>query len=940
MLGDVAMSVSAERLGDTELIETKCAIPVVLSPIIHRDRPTRMLQAGSKRRVTSVLAPPGAGKTTLVCEWAASLSPRWPVCWLTLDDADNDPRHLFRYLGRALRPAVGGSASDLLTNLGSKWSLERAVAAVVSAATALHRRFTLILDNMEVLTAPDAIHGIELLLRYQPASMHVVLISSRDSFELAGLVGGSDLVQVGVGDLSFDETACRLYAENVLGIDLAPDTAQRLALAIDGWVGGLALVSPALADSYDKDCEEAVLATVGGMNRRIFAYLSSQVLDKLDDDERYFLERISVLDELTPAACEAVLDDPGAGAMLARVARVCLFLTPVGELASTYVIHPCLAEVLRGSLAARLSEVEVARLHRRAASWYSQSGDVVRAIRSSLNTNDDETTVGLIDEHLGFLGSHHDEIMATCTRRIRPAALLTCPKVATEVVAAHIGSGAFFEAENLLGLLRAEPRGLEADLEVAMLGAVLGCVVGDPVTGAQRAQHLLATEKRGRFRSTLEYYVMLGRRPNGGTAGWELPCSDLPAGVRTTLAEEGYGAEPDSMRLYWRAVLAENEEARGNLFAAAQYYEEALTLAKVEGLERNPGYTVLTLGLSAVHRQWGHLRLAAQLAAVARDDCLGGRSDRLCWLHSTRVVLLLARVAAAQGQIDEARKLLSLAAGRAHRRKRVIGFLDEVDEAQVIIDVLDGDQDALRLWGRRRLMCHTGEEQHLLGRLLTAQAMLLVGRFDEAADSLTDFLDAFTPSGIAGERILRARCLRAVAYWELGRPGAAADDVLVALAAAEPQEYLQFWREVHPSLHDILSYSQRQMGNEPRGLRPEGAAPSRDYVRSALAATEGLLDEELAEALATGEAVTNGDVVDLSLEPLTPREKQVLALLVAGMSPRRISQSLHISANTVKTHVHRIYEKFGAHSRQELLDIVQSKPVVHARRARRLTAVS
>lgn len=50
---------------------------------------------------------------------------------------------------------------------------------------------------------------------------------------------------------------------------------------------------------------------------------------------------------------------------------------------------------------------------------------------------------------------------------------------------------------------------------------------------------------------------------------------------------------------------------------------------------------------------------------------------------------------------------------------------------------------------------------------------------------------------------------------------------------------------------------------------------------------------------------------------LTPREQEVLDLMAAGRSNRRIAETLGISENTVKNHVRRILEKLQASSRME-----------------------
>jgi len=51
------------------------------------------------------------------------------------------------------------------------------------------------------------------------------------------------------------------------------------------------------------------------------------------------------------------------------------------------------------------------------------------------------------------------------------------------------------------------------------------------------------------------------------------------------------------------------------------------------------------------------------------------------------------------------------------------------------------------------------------------------------------------------------------------------------------------------------------------------------------------------------------------IEPLTEREREILGLLVAGMSNRDIADVLVVSPNTVKTHLEHLYGKLEVRSR-------------------------
>ncbi|NTW28971.1 MAG: helix-turn-helix transcriptional regulator [Coriobacteriia bacterium] len=57
---------------------------------------------------------------------------------------------------------------------------------------------------------------------------------------------------------------------------------------------------------------------------------------------------------------------------------------------------------------------------------------------------------------------------------------------------------------------------------------------------------------------------------------------------------------------------------------------------------------------------------------------------------------------------------------------------------------------------------------------------------------------------------------------------------------------------------------------------------------------------------------------------LSPRESEILYFLAKGRNAEYISQSLHLSYHTVKTHIYHIYQKMNLSSRQQLLDIIEA----------------
>jgi RNA polymerase sigma factor (sigma-70 family) len=60
-------------------------------------------------------------------------------------------------------------------------------------------------------------------------------------------------------------------------------------------------------------------------------------------------------------------------------------------------------------------------------------------------------------------------------------------------------------------------------------------------------------------------------------------------------------------------------------------------------------------------------------------------------------------------------------------------------------------------------------------------------------------------------------------------------------------------------------------------------------------------------------------VVQATIERLTPREREVLQTLAAGLSDREIAAQLHVSTETVRTHMVNLLHKLGVDSRLKAL---------------------
>jgi DNA-binding NarL/FixJ family response regulator len=63
--------------------------------------------------------------------------------------------------------------------------------------------------------------------------------------------------------------------------------------------------------------------------------------------------------------------------------------------------------------------------------------------------------------------------------------------------------------------------------------------------------------------------------------------------------------------------------------------------------------------------------------------------------------------------------------------------------------------------------------------------------------------------------------------------------------------------------------------------------------------------------------------------PLSPREREVLAYLMDGLSTPAIARALYVSQSTAKTYVARLYDKLGANNRAQALMTALRHGLIH-----------
>jgi DNA-binding NarL/FixJ family response regulator len=104
------------------------------------------------------------------------------------------------------------------------------------------------------------------------------------------------------------------------------------------------------------------------------------------------------------------------------------------------------------------------------------------------------------------------------------------------------------------------------------------------------------------------------------------------------------------------------------------------------------------------------------------------------------------------------------------------------------------------------------------------------------------------------------------------------------------------------------------------------SAPVAAVSAALTAAAQGLIvaDPRLTAALSGPRSASP----DIAVEPLTPREQEVLQLMAQGYANKTIARELGITEHTVKFHVNAVLAKLGAQSRTEAVVVASRAGLV------------
>jgi LuxR family transcriptional regulator, maltose regulon positive regulatory protein len=362
------------------LVLTTKVRPAALRPgLVVRESLLDRLSESVATPVTSIVAPAGWGKTTLLSAWASHSTGSEPIAWLQLDLEDGDPVRLWEYVIAALEEQIGPDLARPRELLGAPGlsPVEGAIPAVLNACASRGSRLTLVLDDLHLIDGTEAMETIELAISHLPPNLRLMLASRTDpELPLARLRARGQLTELRAEDLRMteDEVAATLAA--VSGRQVDAEDAALVEHRTEGWPAGVYLAGLMLRDATDR--RDRIRAFAGD-HRHIVDYFGLEVLADLDPETRHFLLQVSVLQRFNGSLCDYLLRRDDSRRRLEDLDRRNLFLVPLDFQRRWYRFHHLFRDLLRHERELTDPGGEAVLLQR-AAVWFEEHGDTDAAV--------------------------------------------------------------------------------------------------------------------------------------------------------------------------------------------------------------------------------------------------------------------------------------------------------------------------------------------------------------------------------------------------------------------------------------------------------------------------------------------------------------------------------------------------------------------------------
>ncbi|AZZ90024.1 HTH-type transcriptional regulator MalT [Hahella sp. KA22] len=898
------------------LIKAKIMPPPRPARLLEREKFDDLLHEIDPVNLILVQAPAGYGKTTMIDDRLNALGAN--AAWFRLDAQDNLSEQFAFYVAHTLNEATRGACPETLRTLNQQGypTLQTFLTDLLSELPLEGDPLLVVLDDYHLITNTEIHSGVTFLLRHLPPYITLVLLSrTTPPIGVAQLRMQGRMLEITAKDLSFSADEAQAYFEQRLRFEVSRESIERANRRVEGWVSALQLL--AATASTGVEFNEYVEQLHSG-NHYIFDYFDELTRTSIDNEQRLFLLRTSVLERFNALMVMRLAQQQDGQFLLNSLLNLGLFIVPLDSSGLWFRYHPLFAAYLRHMQACVLPD-ETARLHQRASDAWREMGFFEDAARHAVLAKDQQRIKDiLLSCGRDFFTEGQFNLLQRCFDALNKEVIADHPILT--LLRAWVAQGQYQWSE-VESWLKAAEQHLKTHCSEEEWEAITGEF---NAVRAQVAMNVGDAERAQTFaKSALAHdpvYLPTSRTAASSVIGESLFVQGhLKEAInRMQDTEQLALAEHAHQNVIW--ALCQQSEisvAQGYLQKAYNIQEKALQYAEDHSLERLPILEFLYRIRSQIMWEWHHLE-SAERCALKGIEILESQGER--WFIQSYV--MLAKIAQARGRqslcADYVQKIHKmLASGEYH-----IDWTANAHAAMLSYWDAVRDKESIQRW-LTAAPEPTPEQatNHFTQCNIRnwARAYVSLGDFDKALPLLEGIQSMAEQFGLKTD-INRNHIHLSQLYWLNEQREEALRHMAIALKLASTTgavgSFLRIGKVLINILKALISEEQLDEMEKQRAERLiQLAQQQRDFSR----AIRISLDEAIIQDI-----IDRPDVPELiRTSPLTRREWQVLSLIHAGLSNDQIAEHMKVAPTTVKTHIRSLYQKQNITHRSEAINLAR-----------------
>jgi ATP/maltotriose-dependent transcriptional regulator MalT len=343
--------------------------------------------------VTVVAAPAGFGKSSLVSQWAQSVER--PTVWFSVNPQDS-MQTFFAHVLEALRIVFPGFASDF-ENEPSPNALNN-IKKLTSAVAGIEGGFNFVLNNAAT-DNPVVADFSQALIDHLPDNVHLVVIRRvTPTTSLARYASLGNLSLITSQDWKFSaEEVSRIADLN--GADIDNDHSRSLLEKCDGWPAAVQMMTRAIARGHQSSNFEIESGSSP------LAVLALETINSLNTENKSKISRLVLLSEFDLETAAIVLGEDFSESYINKLATDGLYVSVSSGPSRKYRFNDIVYEVL--SQQEFIDPKETRKIHEKLGSYFWDKGDYGKALEHIFKSDNKEKFQVYLDtsiRHMAVIG--------------------------------------------------------------------------------------------------------------------------------------------------------------------------------------------------------------------------------------------------------------------------------------------------------------------------------------------------------------------------------------------------------------------------------------------------------------------------------------------------------------------------------------------------------